>query len=439
VARAEQQSDPRCYSTVHGIAPVTRKHCVGHASKVSPRAQSKLKVLLIEDNPADAELVLHELRRGGFHVANKIVETADGFRKQVRKRRPDLVLANYNVEKWRSMEALDILRLEGLDIPFILVSSTLGDAMAVECLKQGASDYVLKESLARLPECVKRALEEARIRQENRLAHGELRKKLEELARSNAELEQFACAASHDLQEPLRMVIGYTQLLAERYRGKLDIQGDSFIQYAVDGALRMRTLIQDLMVFSCAGQQAGSLTNTDCNQAVREALGNLQFAVRESGAIVTSDDLPVVLAKAGQLRQVFQNLIGNAIKFRSTEAPVIHVGNEWTGIEWLFSVSDNGISIAPADRECVFAVFRRLHTQTEYSGNGLGLAICKRIVEQAGGAIWVESQAAPGTTIKLTWPAMALGTSCVVLSRASTERTRSSHSVSRAVRCAEGQ
>jgi signal transduction histidine kinase len=408
MATAEQQSDSSRLHAVHGRAPVRIRVGVGRASKVLPRVQSKLNVLLVEDNPADVELVLHELRRGGFDVVDKIVETAEGFRRQVRKRTPDLVLADYNVKKWRSMEALDILRLEGLDVPLILVSNTLGDVIAVECIKQGASDYVLKDSLARLPECVRRALEETRIRQENRLNDEELRKRVEELARSNAELEQFACTVSHDLQEPLRMVINYTQLLAERYRGKLDDQGDSFIRYAVDGAARMRILIQDLMAFSCAGQPEGSLTNTDCNEVVRQALGNLQFAVRESGAIVTSDDLPVVLANAGQLRQVFQNLIGNAIKFRSTEAPVIHIGNEWTGIEWVFSVKDNGISIAPANREIVFAVFRRLHTQTEYSGNGLGLAICKRIVERAGGTIWVEPQAAPGTTFKLTWPAMAL-------------------------------
>jgi signal transduction histidine kinase len=409
MATAEQQSDSGRMHAVHGRAPVTIRVGAGHASRVLLRAQSKLNVLLVEDNPADAELVLHELRRGGFDVADKIVETAEGFRQQVRNKTPDLVLADYNVETWRSMEALDILRLEGLDIPLILVSKTLGDVIAVECIKQGASDYVLKDSLARLPECVRRALEETRIRQENRLAHEELRKKADELARSNAELEQFACAASHDLQEPLRMVINYTQLLAERYRGKLGDQGDSFIQYAVDGAARMRTLIQDLMAFSCAGQQEGGLSNTDCNEVVRQALGNLQFAVRESGAIVTSDDLPVVLANAGQLRQVFQNLVGNAIKFRGTETPVIHIGNEWTGTEWVFSVRDNGIGIAPANREIVFAVFRRLHTQTEYSGNGLGLAICKRIVERAGGTIWVEPQAAPGSTFKLTWPAMALG------------------------------
>jgi signal transduction histidine kinase len=408
---AEQQSVSGLLQAVHGRAPVTIRGSVGQASRVLLRAHSKLNLLLVEDNPADAELVLHELRRGGFDVANKIVETAEGFRRQLRTGTPDLVLADYNVEKWRSIQVLDILRLEGLDIPLILVSNTLSDVIAVECIKRGASDYVLKDSLARLPESVRRALKEHRIKQETKMAHEQLKTRAEELARSNAELEQFACAASHDLQEPLRMVTIYTQLLAERYRGNLDDQGDSFIRNVVDGAARMRTLIQDLMAFSCAGQQGGSPTNTDCNELVRQALGNLQFAVSESGAIVTSDDLPVVLANAGQLRQVFQNLIGNAIKFRGTEVPLIHLGSEWTGVEWVFSVRDNGIGIAPANRELVFAAFRRLHTQIEYSGNGLGLAICKRIVERAGGTIWVEPQVAWGTTFKLTWPAMPLKTS----------------------------
>jgi signal transduction histidine kinase len=407
----ERQLDSGHWHAVRGKAADRSGTGLGRPSKVFLRAESKLKVLLVEDNPADGELALHELRQGGFDVAGEVVETAEGFRQRVRERTPDLVLAAYNLGQWRGMEALEILRSEGLDIPLILVSGTLGDVTAVECIKQGASDYVLKTALARLPGSVKRALEETRIKQESRLAHEELAKKAEELARSNEELEQFACVASHDLQEPLRMVINYTQLLAERYRGKLDDQGDKFIQYAVDGAARMRTLIQDLMAFSCAGRQESSLQNTDCNEVVRQALGNLQVAVQESGAIVTSDDLPVVLANTGQLRQVFQNLIGNAIKFRSTESPVIHIGKEWKGIEWAFSVTDNGISIAPANREVVFAVFRRLHTHTEYSGNGIGLAICKRIVEQVGGKIWVEPQAAPGTTFKLTWPAITVETS----------------------------
>lgn len=377
------------------------------ASKVFPWAESKLKVLLVEDNPADGDLVLHELRRGGFDVAGEVVKTAEAFRQRIKESTPDLVLADYHVGQWRGMEALEILRFEGLDIPLILVSGTLGDVTAVECIKQGASDYVRKNSLTRLPESVRRALQEARIRQRSRVAHEELAKEAEELARSNADLEQFACMASHDLQEPLRMVTNYTQLLADRYRGKLDEQADKFIDYAIDGASRMQTLIQDLMKFARAGRQETGLERVDCNEVVKQALGNLRVAIHESGAIVTSDDLPVVTANTVQLRQVFQNLIGNAIKFRSAQPPVIHIGKEWTGIEWTFSVTDNGISIAPENWEIVFAVFRRLHTYTEYSGNGIGLAICKRIVEQAGGKIWVEPQATSGTTFKLTWPSIA--------------------------------
>ena len=179
MATAKQQSHSIRLYAVHGRAPVTTKAGLSHPRKVSSRPHSKLNVLLVEDNPADSALVLQELRRGGFDVADKIVATAKEFRRQVRTHIPDLVLADYNVEKWRSMEVLDILRVEGLDIPTILVSTTLGDAMAVECIKQGASDYVLKDSLARLPESVRRALEETRVRQENKQAHEELRKTIE--------------------------------------------------------------------------------------------------------------------------------------------------------------------------------------------------------------------------------------------------------------------
>jgi signal transduction histidine kinase len=407
----ERTSDSGHWHAVPGKAAGMTGTGVNRARKVFMRAESKLKLLLVEDNPADGELVLRELRQGGFDVACEVVETAAAFRQRVRERTPDLVLADYHLEQWRGMEALKILRCEGLDIPLILVSGALGDVTAVECIKEGATDYVLKNSLDRLPESVRRALQETKIRQGSRRAHEELAQKAEDLARSNAELEQFACAASHDLQEPLRMVTNYTQLLAERYRGKLDDQAEKFIHYAVDGAARMQTLIQDLMTFSRAGRQESGLKNTDCNEVVKQALENLQASVDESGAIVTSDDLPVVMANTARLRQVFQNLIGNAIKFRSTEPPVIHIGKEWTGTEWAFSVTDNGISISPENREVVFAMFRRLHTHAEYSGNGIGLAICKRIVEQVGGKIWVEPQAAPGTTFKLTWPATGLGAS----------------------------
>jgi light-regulated signal transduction histidine kinase (bacteriophytochrome) len=224
------------------------------------------------------------------------------------------------------------------------------------------------------------------------------------LARSNQDLEQFAYVASHDLQEPLRMVATFTQLLAERYRGKLDADADKYIHYAVDGALRMQKLVQDLLAFSRVGRQGEARVSIDCNAALKAGLVNLEAAIHESGAVVEHAQLPVVIADGFQLVQVFQNLIGNAIKFRSSEPPLIRVSAQLQGKEWLFSVADNGIGIAAEQTENVFVIFRRLHTHTEYPGNGIGLSICKKIIEQHGGRIWVESQPGHGSTFQFTLP-----------------------------------
>ena len=210
------------------------------------------------------------------------------------------------------------MRREGLDIPVIVVSGTLGELTAVECIKQGAADYVLKDDLPRLPESIRRALNEKRLRDDNKQAQ-------QDLARSNQDLEQFAYVASHDLQEPLRMVATYTQLLADRYHGQLDANADKYIQYAVDGALRMQTLVQDLLTFSRVGRQDTDLQSIDCNGVVAMAMRNLQDAISESGAQILCDPLPVICGDGSQLQQVFQNLIGNAIKFRESEPLVIRV------------------------------------------------------------------------------------------------------------------
>jgi light-regulated signal transduction histidine kinase (bacteriophytochrome) len=223
-----------------------------------------------------------------------------------------------------------------------------------------------------------------------------------ELARSNADLEQFAYISSHDLQEPLRMVAAYTQLLAERYRGRLDENADKFIGYASEGALRMQSLIQDLLAFSRVGRNG--CERVACDTVMEEILLSLGPAIQESGAVVTHGTLPAVWANRSQITQVLQNLIGNAIKFRGTEPPAISVQAEKTGDHWLFIVSDNGIGIAPEYAENIFVVFQRLHTRAEYPGNGIGLAICKKIVEHLGGRIWVESQAGHGSVFKFTMP-----------------------------------
>jgi signal transduction histidine kinase len=239
---------------------------------------------------------------------------------------------------------------------------------------------------------------------ERKRAEEMLEEQAQELARSNAELEQFAYVASHDLQEPLRMVTSHLQLLEQRYKGKLNANADEFIAYAVDGATRMQMTIEDLLAYSRVGMWDVDFEPTDCEAVLDRTLANLQVAIEESGAVVTHDPLPTVMADDLQLSQVFQNLIGNAIKFRDEEPPRVHVSAQPEGDEWVFSVCDNGIGIDPEDADCIFEVFQRLHTWAEYPGTGIGLAICKKIVERHGGRIWVESQPGKGSTFYFTIP-----------------------------------
>jgi signal transduction histidine kinase len=366
-------------------------------SAVAARARQPLRILLVEDDPTDIELSLCTLQRAGFDTDSSAVQTADEFLERVRHTDYDVILADYNLPSWNGMETVEALRREGLDIPVIIVSGYLGELKAVDCIKLGAADYVLKDTLLRLPDCVRRALRESKLREENRRSQ-------EDLARSNRDLEQFAYVASHDLQEPLRMVAAYTQLLSERYKGKLDENADKYIHYAVDGATRMQTLVKDLLAFSRVGRQGREAQLTECSTLVNRALKNLQAAIQESGARVEYADLPSIVADASLLTQVFQNLIGNAIKFRGTEPIVVRITAEKTKQETIFSIADNGIGIASEHSELIFAIFKRLHTREEYPGSGIGLSICKKVIEQHGGRIWVESEPGHGCTFRFTLP-----------------------------------
>jgi PAS domain S-box-containing protein len=240
---------------------------------------------------------------------------------------------------------------------------------------------------------------------ERKKSEEQLVKTVAELKRSNEELQQFAYVASHDLQEPLRMVASYTQLLAKRYKGRLDSEADEFIAYAVDGSNRMQGLIQDLLVYSRAGAAGKALHEISSENALKEALTTLGATIGESGAVVTHDVLPAITTDDTQLAQLFQNLVGNAIKYRSAEIPRVHISaTKNGGKEWIFSVRDNGLGIDPQYFERIFVLFQRLHGRKEFKGTGIGLAICKKILERLGGRIWVESQPQKGSTFYFTLP-----------------------------------
>jgi PAS domain S-box-containing protein len=240
---------------------------------------------------------------------------------------------------------------------------------------------------------------------ERKKSEEHLVKTMEELSQSNDELQQFAYVASHDLQEPLRMVASYTQLLAKRYKGQLDADADEFIDFAVDGCNRMQALIQDLLAYSRSGSSGKAVRKISSENALSEALTNLHATIEESGAIVTHDALPSIITDDTQLALVFQNLVGNGIKYRGVEAPHVHVSaTKNGGKEWIFSVRDNGLGIEPQYFERIFILFQRLHGRQEFKGTGIGLAICKKIVERLGGRIWVESQPEEGSTFYFSLP-----------------------------------
>jgi light-regulated signal transduction histidine kinase (bacteriophytochrome) len=251
-----------------------------------------------------------------------------------------------------------------------------------------------------------RVAERERAEEELRKLNEELEERVAErtldLKRSNEDLEQFAYVASHDLQEPLRMITNYLQLLQERYHGKFDQNADDFIGFAREGAERMQVLINDLLQYSRVGTRPKEFRPAETDKVLKDSLSNLKVAIDESQATVTSDPLPTVVGDPVQLTQLFQNLIGNAIKFHGEQPPVIHVGAQKQDGAWEFSVRDNGIGIASKDFERIFIIFQRLHARKKYPGTGIGLAVCKKIVERHGGRIWVQSELGKGTTFHFT-------------------------------------
>ncbi|MEA5605603.1 GAF domain-containing protein [Nostoc sp. UHCC 0252] len=301
-----------------------------------------------------------------------------------------------------------------LVVPILVRDNIWGLLLAHQCAAPRKWNNFETELLKQLANQIGIALSQAQLLEKET-------QQSQELVRSNAELEQFAYVASHDLQEPLRMVTSYLQLLERRYKNQLDASADQFITYAVDGARRMQTLINDLLNYSRVSTRGQPFKLVDCDVILQQAIANLQIAIADSQAIVTHDALPEVMADTTQLTQVFQNLIGNAIKFCQNQQPQIHIGvvkpnanlegENLNSIpladEWLFWIRDNGIGLESQYAERIFIIFQRLHGRDKYPGTGIGLAICKKIIERHGGRIWVKSKPGQGSTFYFTIPDVA--------------------------------
>ena len=374
-------------------------------------AESAAKtILIVDDMPANLEVVTSHLERQGYCAVVALggeegIERAEFVQ-------PDLILLDVMMpgldgfETCRRLKANEATR----DIPVIFMTALADTGDKLTGFAVGAVDYVTKplngaEVLARIDT----HLTLYALRQQLAAQNAQLQKEIaarEEtqaaLQRSNTELEQLAYVASHDMQEPLRMVASYLQLVAQRYQGRLDADADEFIGYAVDGAKRMQALINDLLAYSRLGTKARPFEPTDCNVVVSTALSHLRIAIADSGAVVTHDPLPVIMGDPSQLLQLFQNLLANAVKFRGDAVPRVHVSAEPAGAGWRFTVSDNGIGIAPEYFERIFVLFQRLHGRGAYPGTGIGLAICKKVVERHGGHIEVQSEPGQGSTFVFT-------------------------------------
>lgn len=374
-------------------------------------------VLIVDDTLANVSVLAEHLDSHGFSVM--VAQDGEEGIERAQFGQPDLILLDVMMPGMGGFEACRRLKANEntKNIPVIFMTALSDIADKITGYKVGAVDYVTKpfhaeEVLARINTHMKLQAMQRQLTQQNKKLQEEIEvrqraeaiiaQRSEELARSNAELEQMAYVASHDLQEPLRMVASYVQLLERRYHDKLDADANEFIAFAVDGVKRMQALIDDLLIYSRVGTKAVPLRPVDSGAVVAAAIRSLKIAIDECGAQINIEALPMVLGDARQLEQLFQNLIGNAVKFRGDAKPLIHIRAEAEQDFWRFSVQDNGIGIGPEYFSRIFVMFQRLHARREYPGTGMGLAICKKIVERHGGRIWVESEPGQGATFLFT-------------------------------------
>ena len=374
------------------------------------RDQKGIRILILEDVPSDEELVEDILRKAGIAFVRAWVEDRDSFTDALSHFSPDIILSDYLLPGFDGRTALLIARERAPEVPFIFVTGAVGEELAVDLLKMGATDLVLKDRLSRLPLCVKRALEEAeekRIRKEAeerlRKAHTELENRVAELGRKNRDLQDFAFAASHDLMEPLRKVQLIGSLLRAKKEDQLGEDGRDYLLRMENGARRMQLLLDALLSYSLAARHDRPFEPLELDSIVREAASNLEVPIQEAQARLEIGFLPNIVGDTQQMVLVFQNLLSNSIKYRRS-APVIRVHGRTThGLIRIF-VEDNGIGFDPKYLDRIFKPFQRLHPREEYEGIGMGLTISRKIVESHGGNLHAESAPGKGSTFIIELP-----------------------------------
>jgi light-regulated signal transduction histidine kinase (bacteriophytochrome) len=363
-----------------------------------------MKILYVEDNPIEAKQVSGILSKSPS-VQGEIVQAQSLSQalQHLNNRHCDVILTDLNLPDSTGLETFLRIQEKAQHVPIVILTGTFEEeSMGIEAVRHGAQDYLHKEPFDAhlLTRVLKHAIERKRLQEK-------LSKTIEELVRSNRELEHFAYIASHDLREPLRMVGGFTQLLAKKFHGQ-DPQTDEHLRFILDGVSRMQTLIEDVLAYSQVSSRTRTMEIADLNEIVAQALKNLTSSIAETGTSIKQTPLPKLKINQTEILQLFQNLIANAIKFRGKESPQIQISAKKEHTEWIFSVRDNGIGIDSQYSRRIFEIFQRLHSPGEYSGSGIGLAICKKVVENHDGRIWVESQPGVGSTFYFTLPEVSI-------------------------------
>ncbi|NEO28932.1 MAG: response regulator [Symploca sp. SIO3C6] len=370
----------------------------------------KGNILIVDDKLENLNVLESALSEEGYEVRKAI--NGPMALMGVRADPPDLILLDIKMPDMNGYEVCSQLKADAQtnDIPVIFISALDEVIDKVRAFTIGGVDYITKPF----------QFEEVLARVENQLTIRNLHKRLQEqnlhllqlnqeLTRSNKELEDFTSVVSHDLKQPLQVIIGFVKLLGIKYLNCLDAEGKEYVAQIAKAATHMQRLIQDLLTYSQVGTGNRELKPTDCNTVLTQTLADLQMVINESKAVITHQSLPTVIADELQLEQLFENLISNAIKFhRPTEPPQVKILVERKNGEWLFGVHDNGIGIKPQQSERIFQMFQRLHSEQEYPGTGIGLAICKKVVECHGGSIWVESDPNIGTSFYFTLPSRSI-------------------------------